>query len=137
MRFAQGRGGTSLIIFEQLKTGLCTVHQGLGVGHARVQGIEFVPLIRLRGQFVQLRNLPLQAFALALQIVLGGKGLLQALARLMPVLPQHLGLRGIDGAIGVQHGPRGIRAGQTLPCMLTMDIDQFFAQMPELRCGCW
>jgi hypothetical protein len=52
-----------------------------------VVGIEHLPLARLRSEFVQLADLPLEAFAFALQRVLGAAGIQDGLVGCAPFLP--------------------------------------------------
>ena len=98
-------------------------------------GIELIPLFGARRQLVQLGNLPLQAFPFALQIVLGRERLLQCLMVLAPVQPKRFELGRFNAAVGIQHGACCIRAGQALPGMLAVNVDQLIAQMAQLR-GC-
>ena len=130
---AQWGGRSRIVIFQQLQAGLGRVHQGLRVRQARVLGVELIPFFGARRQLVQLGYLPLQSLSLALQIVLGRERLLQSLMALAPVLPQRLELGGFNTAVGIQHGACSVRAGQALPGMLAMNVDQLIAQMAQLR----
>ena len=99
---------------------------------ALVFGIELLPFVCSRGQFVHFGNLPLQTLALLLALGLALTGRFELLLTGAPVLPVLADGVGCDAAIAVEQGAHAAGLHQPLPGMLAMDIDQQGAQRAQL-----
>ena len=93
-----------------------------------------MPFIRAWRQFFQLANLPAQAFAFTRQIVLGATGLRQRLLGGAPLQPQRFEFARVNAGIGVEQAAHRVCAGQALPGVLAVNVQQQLAQFAQL-CG--
>ena len=95
-------------------------------------GVQAVPLVGLGLQLVHLADLPLQLVALVLQIVLRGQRVGVLVAGRLPGVPvARQGSCG-DLRVGVQQRAHSRRAGQTLPSVLAVDVQQQLAHRAQL-----
>jgi hypothetical protein len=96
-------------------------------GQARVLLAQLVPFALARRQLVELADLPLQALAFLGQAVLRAACRVQHRLRLLPGVPCRQQRRAVDAGVGVQQGAHGGRAGQALPGVLAVDVQQLLA----------
>ena len=97
--------------------------------------VQFFPFIALGVELVDFANLPCQAFPLPLQRILRLQGLRKRILRCTPGMPtlgqvtgRHLGIR-------VQQAAHRVRAGQALPGVLAVDVEQLLAHGAQLLGG--
>ena len=133
VRAAQRREAAGFIVLDREQRALRGVEQRLGMRQPRVLGVEFFPLVIARRQFVDFADLPLQALAFALQAVLGGNRMLQRLVRSAPDAPEIAQRLGLQAGVGVQQFARRVGAGEALPGVLAVDVEQLFAHGAQLR----
>ena len=109
------------------------VQNGLAVAQTAVFGVQRVPLVGLRVELVQLTDLPLQALAFTLQIGLLAARFVQAAGGLAACHPGSLQRLAVHTRLRIDQGTHGVGAGQALPGVLAVDVDQVLAQLAQLR----
>ena len=96
---------------------------------------QLLPFVYLRVELLQLADLPSQAFALVGQGALRLLGIGQRLLGLPPSLPSGFERARVGARIGIEQTAHRVGAGQALPGVLAMDVQQLFAQFAQLRGG--
>ena len=111
------------------------VHQRLGVGQALVLGRHLGPFAVGRRQFVQLADLPGQALTLTQVVVTTRLGLGQRVGGGFAGCKTGRQAGAGQPGLGVQQRPGGGRAGQALPGMLAVDVEQVIGGLTQLAGG--
>ena len=99
---AQAAGGSCFVAIKRKQALLGGINQFFGMGQALVLGIKAVPLVSLGLQVADFGNLPLQALAFVLALLLALGGALQLCAGLAPLLPKRGKRVGVYAALGIK-----------------------------------
>ena len=134
-RFVGQRLGVDLGLGDTLQRAARGVHQRLRMRQALVLRVEFVPLVGTGREAVDLADLPAQALMLARQVGLFGLRGAHRLAGLAPLAEGGGHRPGLDLGEAVQQLAHAGRAGQALPGVLAVDVEQMLGQLAQLGDG--
>jgi len=124
--------GTGFVFAQAVQRRLRRLQQRLRVRQPPVLQVELFPFAGQRGQALELGELPLQAFALLLQLALLCARLLEAALRGAPVAPELAQGACVDAGVVVEQLAHGLGPRQALPGVLAVDVEQQLTQLAQL-----
>lgn len=137
MRPSQRVDGAGHVVFgrEALRRQGRRIDERLGMGEPAVARVEFRPLVFARRESLDFAQLPVETLSFAGERLLCGLGACQRALGALPLLPAVSDLGGVGSGVGVEQRTDGAGAGQALPGVLTMNVDQGFAEGAQLAGG--